>query len=309
MTKPQLCCDVDKDKLAFPVLVSTKIDGVRGLVNEEGRLVARSGKKFKNKLNTKFFSHPDLAGFDGELVCGSPNDLDLCSNTTSAMNTVEGQTECNLHVFDFMIDGVDFKDRLKLLEVKVKLLLFRQPQYEGRVTIVPHATVGTWEEVVDLQGCFLGFGYEGSILRKPDGVYKHGRCTAKEANYMRLKEFGDAEIMVTGVEEGQTNNNELTRGEHGQAERSTHKAGMVGNGQVGSIYGTLLEDFKLSGDKWLEAGTEIKVGAGKVTHNDRRLYWENPHHILGKVVKFQHFGGKEKPRFPTFQCFRMEEDL
>ena len=309
MTKPQLCCDVDKEKLTYPLLYSLKIDGVRGLVNEEGQLVARSGKQFKNKLNTEFFSHPALAGFDGELVCGGPNDLDLCSNTTSAMNTVEGQTDCNLHVFDYVMDGVGFESRHKILSSRLRMLLFKHPEFKGRIILVPHATVRSWEEVVDLQAGALRQGYEGSILRDPVGMYKHGRCTAKEANYMRLKDFGDAEIRVTGVEEGQTNNNELTRGEHGQAERSTHKVGMVGNGQVGSIYGTLLEDFKLSGGKWLKAGTEIKVGAGKMAHKEREFYYANPDKILGRLAKFQHFGGKDKPRFPTFQCFRMEEDL
>lgn len=312
--KPMLACDVDLSKVTWPMIGMPKIDGVRAL-NIEGQLVARSGKPFKNKLNTNYFSSYILSGFDGEMVAGDLTDENLCSQTTSAMNTIDGLVACNWMIFDYNGSAVKvaepYQSRLEKAKNLVMGLHQKYPELRGRLGVVEHVILKSEAEAQEYFAANLERGFEGTILRDPEGPYKYGRCTAKEANYLRVKAFADAEIRITKVVEGMTNNNELKRGQFGQAERSTNAENMVPNGMVGSLMGELLADIVVKGEVFLPKGTEVEIAAGKLNHADRRAYFESPENIIGKIAKFQYFpiGMKEKLRFPTFQTFRAEEDL
>lgn len=312
--KPMLACDADLSKVTWPMIGMPKIDGVRAL-NIDGKLVARSGKPFKNKLNTDYFSSYVLNGFDGEMVAAELTDEKLCSKTTSAMNTIEGDVACTWMIFDY--NGASakvaepYESRLEKARNLVMGLHQKYPELRQRIGVVEYVVLNSEQEAQEYFAANLERGFEGTILRDPNGPYKYGRCTAKEANYLRVKAFADAEIRITKIVEGMTNNNELKRGQFGQAERSTNAENMVPNGMVGSLIGELLEDIVVKGEVFLAKGTEVEIAAGKLTHTERRNYFEYPEDIIGKIAKFQYFpiGMKEKLRFPTFQTFRAEEDL
>ena len=55
MIKPMLGINVDLNKLEFPVYASTKLDGVRAIVNN-GIVYSRTGKPIPNKEVQKRFS-------------------------------------------------------------------------------------------------------------------------------------------------------------------------------------------------------------------------------------------------------------
>ena len=61
----------------------------------------------------------------------------------------------------------------------------------------------------------------------------------------------------------------------------------------------------------IEKGAMIEVAPGKMVHEKRKYYFDNPEEIVGKIVKFKFFpvGIKDKPRFPTFQSFRDPVDM
>jgi DNA ligase-1 len=146
---------------------------------------------------------------------------------------------------------------------------------------------------------FLEEGYEGIIIRKPEGKHKNGRCTVKEGNYLRDKPTCDAEGVCIRLEEAYENQNEAKVNELGYTERSTHQENMVPKGMIGAL--------------WLltPEGKEIKVGAGKLKHEERKYYWENPDEIIGQIVKyaFLGFGEFNAPRQARFISFRAEEDM
>ena len=75
---------------------------------------------------------------------------------------------------------------------------------------------------------------------------------------------------------------------------------MIPNGMVGSL---LCKDVK--------TGREITIGAGKMSHEERLLFFADQKRLIGQVVKYKHFpkGVKDKPRFPTFQSFRVDSDI
>lgn len=312
--KPTLACDFNKDKSSFPYMAFPKIDGVRAL-NINGELVARSGKPFQNELNSDIFSHYKLTGFDGEMVVRRITGDGICSETTSALTTIKGEVDTNWCLFDYVEDGVNndvaYIMRYRELVRRVRALREDYPEIADMVWVIPYNMVHDQYELDTYEAKCVDLGYEGVILRDPLGKYKYGRSTANEGSYLRLKQFQDAEIVVTSVCEGATNNNELGVTPNGYAERSTHAENMVPNGMVGTIRGYLLED-QFYGDKLiLEKGLYIEIAPGKMTHAERVMFFENQDMILDKIVKFQYFpvGIKDKPRFPTFQHIRDPIDL
>ena len=179
---------------------------------------------------------------------------------------------------------------------------------------VPHWYANDIDELNRFDDWFLSCGYEGTIIRDPDGKYKQGRSTVREGGYLRIKRFVEGEGIVCSVEEGETNNNPTQTNELGNTFRSTHKENMIPNGMIGNLWISVCKNIYDPQDKkkiLLHEGQEIKIAAGCMTEVQRIEYFKDQSKILGRVVKFQFFpkGQKDKPRFPTFQTFRAESDI
>lgn len=312
--KPFLACDVDISKLKFPVMVFPKIDGGRAL-NVNDKLVGRSGKQFKNKMNTDFFSVPEFNGFDGEMVVSNITGDGICADTTSAMSTIKGTVETRWCLFDYVIAGENnsspYLVRYNQLKLRVEEICRLNSYMRQRIWVIPYVMANSVEDVMALNAKYVANGYEGLILRDPAAPYKYGRSTAKEGYYLRLKGFIDTEILVTSIVEGECNQNELKANPNGYAERSTHAENMIPNGMVGALIGTALEDITFLGRVVITKGMEVRIGAGKMSHKERENYFNNPDTIIGKIAKYKFFpvGIKDKPRFPTFQCLRDPVDM
>jgi DNA ligase-1 len=227
----------------------------------------------------------------------------LCRLTTSALNTIEGQPFVLWWLFDHPAPDVihrPYEERFGALKRRYWDIYQAQPELAQHLRIMPCQYVTSMEEVDRVHTAFMAQGYEGSILRDPNGKYKNGRSTPTEGGLLRIKDFVEEEFLIMGIEEGETNENEATINELGQTERSTHMANMVPNGMVGAFVGMDLKTKK-----------PIKVAAGKLPHDLRRLYFQQQHLVLQKVGKYKTFlvGVKDKPRFPTFQSLKAESDL
>jgi DNA ligase-1 len=113
----------------------------------------------------------------------------------------------------------------------------------------------------------------------------------------KLKRFTDAEYEVVGFEERMHNGNEATVNALGHTERSSHKSGKVGRGDLGAL---VLRT---------PAGLEFNCGSG-FNDEQRHEIWNNQGAYLGKLAKVKSFlvGVKDLPRFPTFLGFRDEID-
>ena len=125
--------------------------------------------------------------------------------------------------------------------------------------------------------------------------------------------WADAEMLVTGITEGTKNSNAAKTNSLGRTERSSAAAGLIPNGQVGSIQGTLLKDFidPISGKKLFSKGLPITVGSGEMSVAQATHYFEHPEEIVGHIVKFKHMthGVKDVPRFGTYVSHRLAEDM
>jgi len=312
--KPILACDVDVEKLVYPCMLFPKIDGVRGL-NVSDRLVGRSGKQFKNRLNTEFFSDPWFNGFDGEMVVDKITGSEICNVTTSALGTIKGTVETKWCLFDYVVDGVNnhepYERRYAQLVEKVRDLHHRDPSLRARLWVIPYQVVHNRMQLEAAELAYIEQGYEGLILRDPNGGYKYGRSTVREGNYLRLKRFMDSEFEITGIVQGNTNNNVKKANPNGYAERSTLAENMVPNGMVGTLQGIALETKVFGGRVVLRKGDHIEVSPGKMSHAMRKHYFQNQNELIGETGKFKFFpvGVKDKPRFPTFQGLRDLVDM
>ena len=312
--KPQLAEDAILDQVQFPCIAQPKIDGVRAM-NLNGTLTGRSLDPFKGFGITEFFSTRQFIGFDGEMTLGDkPNCGErLCSLTTGAMGRFKGVTEMpDLHwwVFDLVTPGhvgLSYEQRYYELSNQVKML------NHPRVHIVPKYIINNEWALQDRIARNAEAGYEGTIIRNPHAPYKAGRATLKGQELWRVKPWSDFEILVTGITEGQMNGNEAKTNTLGRTERSSAKAGMVPNGQVGSIQGTMLKDFHdpATGKLLFAAGLPVTAGSGEMSVAEATDYFANPHKIVGHAakVKTMTHGVKDLPRFPTYVSHRLPQDM
>jgi DNA ligase-1 len=283
--KPMLAATLDDvADLKFPAYASTKLDGVRALVSQNGKLLSRSLKPFPNPHVNKLFGRRELAGLDGELILGSPTAADVFRVTSGACQRDTGEPDMKFHVFDRWERQGTFLDWLHSTKLAAKAPVCYVPQYR-----VENAT-----ELLALEEKVLDEGYEGLILRSPTGLYKFGRSTLREQGMLKLKRFTDGEAVVIGVEEELHNANKAKRNELGRTARSSAKAGLVPTGRMGALQ---VRDMR--------TGVEFSIGTG-FDSEDREAKWP-----LGGIVKYKSFqvGVKDKPRFPVFLGRRMKEDM
>lgn len=300
--KPMLASDWIESKVKFPLWQQPKIDGVRGMNMGLG-FTGRSMKQPGNVFACNYFSQSVFRGFDGEMAAEEETHPSLCRLTSSAMSSYEGTPWLMWHVFDYLTDEtkhLGYRDRYELMRDRVMHIKHTQPNLGAHLKVVPVCNVLNMDQLEKEDARLLDLGYEGSILRKPNGLHKQGRSTPTEGGLLRIKRFIEKEFLITGIIEGEANGNEATIGLNGYTERSTHQENMTKNGMVGSFIGTDLE-----------TGQPIKVSAGKIPHDLRGLYFRQQELVLNKIGKYKTFpkGVKDKPRFPTFQTLRMESDL
>lgn len=313
--KPMLASDLVLEKLKFPLIVQPKIDGVRAL-NMDGLLTGRSLKQFGNRFITKQFSIPELVSLDGEMAAQECTHPDLCRITTSALGTHEGEPYVEWWLFDCLTKNVihlNYERRYEELNKRLESAYRNAPWIAKHLKIVPSAFVKNLDELLQLENNALEFGYEGIIVRAIDGAHKQGRSTVREGGLLRLKRFVDFEFRITGFEEGMHNANDAIVNALGQIERSSHQANMIPNGMIGNLQGLVIGDVAdpTTGNVIFKDGQEVTISPGCMVHDARKFYFQNPNQLIGLIGKAKFFpkGIKDKPRFPTFQCFRDKADM
>lgn len=288
-----LPANVELDKLVYPVYASPKIDGVRAALID-GQLTSRSGKPIRNHYTQRFFQNKGLDGLDGELIVGEPTAKDAFRRTTSAVMSYDGCPRVDWYVFDCIEQDVRYADRLGRLRTFLK-----EPSTPTNVHLVEQKVVKNESELLDYERSCLAQGFEGVMLRSPNGMYKQGRSTVKEGILLRLKRFEDSEAIVLEVVQQLHNQNEPVINELGYTARSTKKEGMIPAGVLGAL---VVRDIKTK--------KEFSIGTGFDLATRREL-WKHRYSLPGKVVKYKYFpsGSKDLPRFPTFVGFRCPDDM
>jgi DNA ligase-1 len=312
--KPLLADDWIESKVSFPLCAQPKVDGVRAL-NMLGKITARSLKPFGNRYINSFFSHSALIGFDGEMAAERETHPDLCRLTTSAMSSHNGQPYTLWWLFDYVTvetRELPYHLRFSLLNTRVGEIQRNFPMLGERLRIMPSFEIQNMDMLNSFDEKWLIEGYEGTILRNPNASHKQGRSGTKPILW-RIKRFVDFEFTVTEIIEGEENQNAAQINELGLQFRSSHKDNKVANGMIGAMLGKTLTVVKdpTTGAVLFDAGQDVKVGAGCLSHEQRRYYFEHQDEFKSKLHKAKFFpkGIKDKPRFPTWQTFKDPVDI
>jgi DNA ligase 1 len=283
--------DYEKFPLTFPKLMSPKLDGIR-LCKYQGNVVTKSGKQIPNLFVRNWCNQHLPEGFDGELIVGDPN-LDTTYNTTfRGVMTIAGDPDFRFYVFD-LIGDAGAEKRLE----QIHSILYYNPQ--PRIIPVQQCMVHNLSDVDRLYNEFLEQGYEGAILKNPEGLYKFGRSTPKCQTQLKLKPEEDFDAQVVAFEEAMHNGNVAFVNEVGETDRSTHKENLSGLGMVGGIW---VRD---------KEGKEFKISPGKLTHPERVQVWQNKESLIGHWLKYRSmtYGVKDAPRHGRFLCWRDVSDV
>lgn len=290
MIKPLLASAiVDSKSLKYPLLASPKLDGIRCLVLG-GRALARSLKEIPNRFVQNMIGNSHLEGLDGELLVGNALDNNAWNSTTSGIMSREGRPNFKFYVFDDILTGKSLGFHKRLLSLQKRFI--DHPYIE----VVNHDFIANPEELDVYETMRVEQGYEGVMLRDPNGLYKYGRSTLYEGILLKMKRFADDEAIVLDFVEQLHNANEATINALGHTERSSHKANMVGKGTLGALV-VRSEAFK----------TQFQVGSG-FTAAQRQEIWDNQEKHKFKTIRFkyQSAGVLDAPRFPIFQGWRLD---
>ena len=285
--KPLLAGKFDSEKAKFPYAATPKIDGIRFLM-VGGAALTRSFKPIRNEYLQKILSSNLPEGIDGELTSGST--FQECSS----IMRIKGEPDFKVWIFDFVNPNDEVKPYKERMNELRKFESFNIPSYE----ILFPTIVSNQEQIDQLMIKNLNAGYEGLMLRDPNGIYKFGRSSVKENILLKVKEFMDDEAEIIAFREKMVNTNEGLKDNFGRTKRSSCQDGLKPSGTLG---GFILRNSE---------GLEFSCGSGL---NDalRDEIWKNQSKYLGKLVKYKFMskGIKDLPRHPVFMGFRDETDL
>jgi DNA ligase-1 len=283
-------------ELPYPLMLSPKYDGIRSVV-KGGYAMSRTSKMLPSEQVQNDFTYLEHA--DGELIDGRPTDFGVYNRTQSVVMSRGKLGNLSYHIFDFTSPDIV----LLPFYQRVDYLMSLDGHLPFGHYIVEHTIVDNEDELLEYEEKQLLLGYEGIMMRHPEGIYKGHDGKANRATWLdmlifKLKRFEDAEANIFDVYEGQTNNNVKTYDAQGFATRTTHQENQVPSGMAGGY----VVKFE---------GQYLDVAPGSFTHDQRKVHLANPKSVIGEPLKFRFMrhGSKDKPRFPRALGLRSQLEL
>lgn len=275
----------DLQALNYPILVGHKLDGIRCLI-KDGQLLSRTLKPIRNqRLWQKLGPLRELSVARGVILDGElfSTDMTFQEITSVVMSANKEVPDClDFWGFDIVDEQVPFSARLRQLEGLGQDLF---PIVEFWYADGPDKILKAFDDAID-------DGYEGLILRAPQGKYKYGRSTLKEQGLLKLKPYETFDARVIGVMPRYINTNvSLTN-------------------ELGNAFKRRTLDAQTPTD--IAAAFVVQMGGHKfkVTipgdEESRRHIYHNKDDYIGKWIEFKgmNVGAKDSPRHPVFERFR-----
>ena len=278
MIQPMLAHKFDRSRVDFtrPVYIQAKLDGVRCVFTKYGAF-SRNNKRFMNidhiekTLKPFFAEQPDVI-LDGELYNHElKNDFEkIISLVRKQKPTDEDKLEAKnlvqFHVYDYF-DGVVYDSYQTRMQ-----LLANAGFYDAQIKHVPALLVDSYNYARVQHEEFLSLGYEGSIIRNGDGIYKHGRSY----DLMKFKDFSDTEATIIDY--------------------------VTGKGKrTGTLGKFIMQD---------DDGVVFGCPPGKgYSYKDLKIMLKNVDSYIGKRATFTYFQRTKANsyRHPLFKCIRNYE--
>lgn len=193
-----------KDKISFPVLVSTKIDGCRMVATNKG-LFTRNGKPYVScphihKLLLPLFERHQNWIIDGEIYSHDIPFENIMSLVRKTKPTPEDLTKSEDVVQYWIFDGVTddaslgFEKRFELIRQEILSIIGDDKRFK----FVDAIEVQTPEEVDTYHDEFVQQGFEGLMVRICNSPYENKRSR----NLLKFKKFVDEEFEIVDILEG-----------------------------------------------------------------------------------------------------------
>ena len=182
----------------FPCYTQPKLDGTRAVGMPGKGLFSRLRKTFPHMehiLQELTMLPADLI-LDGELYTNEltfQEIVGLVKKETLKQGDAEKQLKIKYHVYDIIDTTKTYEARMADLAKLFATHTFRH------VVLVRTIRCASEAEMKTQHNTFVADGYEGIMLRSPQGLYKHSRS----ADLLKYKEFFDAEYEVVGFKEGE----------------------------------------------------------------------------------------------------------
>jgi DNA ligase-1 len=298
--KPQLAPNeqISIDELPYPLLASYKYDGIR-CIFKNGEMVSRSLKTIPNvKLHEKFealkeYTRKENIIFDGELYTPEisfPELSGLCRRLDEVV-----PDSLNFYCFDVLTPGVESRPfRFRLEDV----IVFSK-HWPKIFKPVVHIMLENSTDTKHYFNGALNNGFEGLILRHPEGKYKYGRGTLKEGLIYKLKPYITFDAKIIEVIQGTEvdPNAEKKINELGYSETSKKKGDRIPVDKAC--------DFVVMH----EGEKRLKVMIA-MTDKEKKEVWKNRESYIGRWIEYKGLvvGSKDLPRHPVFLRFRDDKE-
>lgn len=184
-----------KNKVKYPCYVQCKLDGYRCLYDTTTKqITTRQGKEFtivkqSGKLYEELLKLPPGFILDGELYTSSVTfeTLGVLRKTKELTTTDKlNLSKIEYHIYDLIDESKKFEERNTI--IKNLLSVDRSP-----LVLVPTIQVTSEEEIKQHHSVFLKQGFEGTMIRNKDSLYK---VKQRSSDLLKYKEFLDEEFTI-----------------------------------------------------------------------------------------------------------------
>jgi DNA ligase-1 len=291
---------VDLSTLSYPLLASTKLDGIR-CIFYKGQILSRSLKQIQNKqLREQFeviraYTEKNNLILDGEIY--SPK-LTFQEITHFVMTQDLGDEQLPDHLKFYCFDVIANEDWTIPFHVRYPTCFSLASKFSDIIG-VGQTPVDNAQEVAEHFERVLKDGFEGLILRDPKSLYKFGRGTVKEGIIFKVKPFVTFDAKITGVEQSTEVNED--------AEKKTNELGRsVTSKKIGERH--LIEKASAF---WVDYdGKPLKVVLA-MTDPEKVAVWANRASLIGKTIEYKgmKIGMKDGgvPRHPVMIRYREDK--
>ena len=194
---PMLAQDFKKQnkKVIYSCYIQPKLDGMRMIYNTTtGQISTRQGKEYSiikesGKLYQELQKLPKGLILDGELYTNKLNFEVLGVLRKTKKLTKEelvNLQKIEYHIYDIIDTKVTFEQRNKKIK-ELNLSSFEKLIY------VPTFTVKNENEIKEYHTKFLEEGFEGTMVRNKDSLYK---IKQRSSDLLKYKDFQDAEFKI-----------------------------------------------------------------------------------------------------------------
>lgn len=269
-----LCKDYTPRKMKYPCAVSQKLDGVPGVYSTD-KMVSRQNKPLHGVQHL----HRELSGHipSDLVIVGEHYKPGLTFKEISGFcRNGNKWDDAELFLFDCYVKG-NLRESFKSRFQYLQIWYsYLSRDLKKKIHIIPQTICVTEVQVDKLISDYHRPGIEGLIIRPLEAGYELTRSWG-----CQKKVYEDIiDLKVIGVEEGK--------------------------GTLSGAIGAFICEYP--------GRAPEKVGAGKMSHDDRRYYFKNQQLVLGRFIKVKHkpdasYDSLRQATFQDFNDFKTGNDV